>query len=103
MLLGPAFAHVRRERLALHCAAVTRVIGMRRFEIAAQDSEARVPLMKLFRGFGALAATACAVAAIAVIGIVATAVALVLLPLVSLAVWGLGVLPVQGMERTRSR
>src|SRR6267143_4408078 len=103
MLLGPAFAQARRERLALHCVAVTRVIGMRRLEIAAQDSGATVPLMKLFRGFGALVATACAIAAIAVIGIVATAVTLVLLPLVSLAVWGLGVLPVQGMERTRSR
>jgi hypothetical protein len=57
----------------------------------------------LLRGIGALGATACAVAAIAVIGIVSTAVALVLLPLVSLAVWSLGAVPVQGMERTKSR
>src|SRR5437016_6827881 len=107
MPLRPAcdvpWAQARRERLALNCAVVTRVIGMRRFEIAGQGSGARVPFVKLFRGFGALAATACAVAAIAAIGIVATAVTVVLLPLVSLAVWGLGAFPVQGMERTRSR
>ena len=57
----------------------------------------------LLRGLGALAATACAVAAIAVIGVVVTAVALVLWPVALLAVWGLNALPVQGMERTKSR
>jgi hypothetical protein len=57
----------------------------------------------LLRGLGALAATACAVTAIAVIGIVVTAVALVLWPVALLAVWSLDALPVEGMERTKSR
>jgi len=72
-------------------------------QIMKVEPQPKARMGSLLRGFGALAATACAVAAIAVIGIVTTAVALVLLPLVSLAVWGLGAFPVQGMERTKPR
>jgi hypothetical protein len=56
----------------------------------------------VLRTLGALAATVCAVLAIAFVGVLATAVALVLAPVALLAAWGLGALPVEGLEKRKA-
>ena len=61
-----------------------------------------VPPGSVLRTLGALAATVCAVLAIALVGVLATAVALVLAPVALLAVWGLGALPVEGLEKRKA-
>jgi Flp pilus assembly protein TadB len=56
----------------------------------------------LLRTLGALAATVCAVLVIAFVGVLATAAALVLAPVALLAAWGLGALPVEGLEKRKA-